>query len=117
MTRDIVLEARNLTKQVSSPEGPLTIVRDISLQVAAGETVAIVGASGAGKSTLLALLAGLDSPSSGAVSYTHLDVYKRQFEYGADYIVVGRPIRDASDPRAAAETIQQQIAAAVAPKP
>jgi orotidine-5'-phosphate decarboxylase len=39
------------------------------------------------------------------------------FEYGADYIVVGRPIRDASDPRAAAETIQQQIAAAVAPKP
>src|SRR5271163_2990301 len=67
MTRDIVLEARNLTKQVSSPEGPLTIVRDISLHVAARETVAIVGASGAGKSTLLALLAGLDSPSSGEV--------------------------------------------------
>jgi len=35
------------------------------------------------------------------------------FEYGADYIVVGRPIRDASDPRAAAEEIQRQIAAAV----
>jgi putative ABC transport system ATP-binding protein len=67
MTRDIVLEARNLTKQVSSPEGPLTIVRDISLRVAAGETIAIAGASGAGKSTLLALLAGLDSPSSGEV--------------------------------------------------
>jgi orotidine-5'-phosphate decarboxylase len=39
------------------------------------------------------------------------------FEYGADYIVVGRPIRDASDPQAAAEAIQQQIAAAVAPEP
>jgi putative ABC transport system ATP-binding protein len=67
MTRDIVLEARNLTRQVSSPEGPLTIVRDVSLRVAAGESIAIVGASGAGKSTLLALLAGLESPTSGEV--------------------------------------------------
>jgi len=67
MTRDIVLEARNVSRQVSSPEGPLTIVRDISLQVAAGESIAIVGPSGAGKSTLLALLAGLDLPTSGEV--------------------------------------------------
>jgi putative ABC transport system ATP-binding protein len=67
MTRDIVLEARNVSKQVSSPEGPLTIVRDISLSVAACESIAIVGASGAGKSTLLALLAGLDQPTSGEV--------------------------------------------------
>jgi putative ABC transport system ATP-binding protein len=67
MTRDIVLEARNLTKQVSSPEGPLTIVRDISVKIAARESIAIVGPSGAGKSTLLAMLAGLDSPTSGEV--------------------------------------------------
>jgi len=67
MTRDIVLEARDVSKQVSSPEGPLTIVRDISLQVAAGESIAIAGPSGAGKSTLLALLAGLDLPTSGEV--------------------------------------------------
>ena len=45
----------------------MTIVQDVSLEIAAGESVAIVGASGAGKSTLLALLAGLDSPTSGRI--------------------------------------------------
>jgi putative ABC transport system ATP-binding protein len=67
MTRDIVLEARKLSKQVSSPEGPLTIVHEVSLVVYARESIAIVGPSGAGKSTLLALLAGLDQPTSGEV--------------------------------------------------
>src|SRR5581483_5725785 len=56
-----------LSKQVSSPEGVLTIVREVSFEIAAGESIAVVGASGAGKSTLLALLAGLDTPSSGEV--------------------------------------------------
>jgi len=67
MARDIVLEARSLSKQVSSPEGLLTIVRDVSFTLLRGESIAIVGPSGAGKSTLLALLAGLDLPSSGDV--------------------------------------------------
>src|SRR6476661_680902 len=62
-----VLKAESLTKKVTSPEGMLTIVDDVSLDISAGESVAIVGASGAGKSTLLALLAGLDVPTSGRV--------------------------------------------------
>jgi putative ABC transport system ATP-binding protein len=65
--REPVLKAQSLTKKVSSPEGTLTILAEVDLQIAAGETVAIVGASGAGKSTLLALLAGLDEPSAGQV--------------------------------------------------
>lgn len=64
-TPSIVLKTEALSKQVSSPDGTLTILDGVSFEVFAGETVAIIGASGAGKSTLLALLAGLDEPSSG----------------------------------------------------
>ena len=62
-----MLQAQGLSKQVSSPEGTLTILADVSFGIRAGETVAVVGPSGAGKSTLLALLAGLDLPTSGHV--------------------------------------------------
>lgn len=62
-----VLRAHKLVKEVSSPEGSLTILSDVSFGISAGESVAVVGPSGAGKSTLLALLAGLDLPTSGHV--------------------------------------------------
>lgn len=66
-TGTLALEALHLSKIVSSPEGMLTILDDLSMQVAHGERLAIVGASGAGKSTLLGILAGLDLPTSGQV--------------------------------------------------
>jgi putative ABC transport system ATP-binding protein len=64
---DTVLAAEGVGKQVSSPEGTLAILADVSFAIGRGETVAVVGASGAGKSTLLALLAGLDAPTYGKV--------------------------------------------------
>jgi len=73
-----VLAARNVSKQVSSPEGSLTILSNVSFAIDKGDSVAVVGASGAGKSTLLALLAGLDLPTEGeiwldGVNLTNLD--------------------------------------------
>lgn len=62
-------------KSVRDASGELAILRDIHLQLDAGQTGAIVGASGSGKSTLLGLLAGLDVPSAGQVHLAGRDVF------------------------------------------
>lgn len=62
-----MIKIEHLTKRVTTSEGELVILKDVSLEVAAGQTVAIIGASGSGKSTLLGLMAGLDVASSGEV--------------------------------------------------
>jgi putative ABC transport system ATP-binding protein len=67
LQRPDFLRTSALGKQVPSPEGQLTILDDINLSVARGESLAIVGASGSGKSTLLGLMAGLDTASHGKV--------------------------------------------------
>jgi putative ABC transport system ATP-binding protein len=71
MSSQSIVEATPLAN--GAPE--LVILKDISLKVMPGEAVAIVGASGSGKSTLLGLLAGLDTPSSGAVRLDGTDLF------------------------------------------
>jgi putative ABC transport system ATP-binding protein len=61
------ISVTGLSKQVPTREGVLTLLDDISFQVEAGMSVAILGASGSGKTTLLGLLAGLDLPTEGSV--------------------------------------------------
>jgi putative ABC transport system ATP-binding protein len=69
------VRAAGLTKQVSTGSVTLTILDDVSLDVAPGEALAIVGASGSGKTTLLALLAGLDMPTRGEVFIDGVDLF------------------------------------------
>jgi len=72
---DVMVRAAQLTKQVTTGDSALTILRDVSFSIAAGEAVAVVGASGSGKSTLLGLLAGLDTPTSGSVQVDGQDLF------------------------------------------
>ncbi len=62
-----LLEVSNIAKQVSGPEGELTLLKSIDFTLFAGESLAITGPSGSGKTTLLGLLAGLDIPTSGEI--------------------------------------------------
>jgi putative ABC transport system ATP-binding protein len=62
-----MIELREVSKTVMSGNEPLTILHPLSLRVAQGEFLSIVGPSGSGKSTMLGLIAGLDAPSSGDV--------------------------------------------------
>jgi len=71
-----MISLRDVSKTVVSGTEPLTILHPLTLDVARGEFVAIVGPSGSGKSTLLGLIAGLDAPSSGDVLIDGVNITK-----------------------------------------
>ena len=73
---DVVIGCRDLQRRFGSGETAVDALRSVSLEVASGELVAIMGPSGSGKSTLMHLLAGLDRPSGGAVSIAGVDPAK-----------------------------------------
>ena len=62
-----VLEASGLTKSFKDGERQVDVLNDLQLQLAHGQSMAIIGSSGSGKSTLLQLLAGLEQPDAGEV--------------------------------------------------
>jgi len=62
------LRVENVSKEYATPAGPLRIISGVSLSLARGSAVSIMGPSGSGKSTLLYMLGALEPPSSGAIS-------------------------------------------------
>ena len=75
-----ILGIEHLTKVYGTGPAAVRALDDVSLSIAAGEFVAIVGSSGSGKSTLMHLMGGVDRPTSGAVRMNGEDVYKRSDE-------------------------------------
>ena len=71
-----LLQLENVFREFPSTEGgePLPVLRGLSLEVARGESVAVVGPSGCGKSTLLNLIGTLDQPSGGSITFDHRDL-------------------------------------------
>jgi lipoprotein-releasing system ATP-binding protein len=63
-----VLKVENISKEYPTPRGPLPIVSDVSLTLARGDAVSIMGPSGSGKSTLLYMIGALEPPTSGSIT-------------------------------------------------
>ena len=71
---DVVVAAHDLTRRYGQGDTAVDALRGVSLDVRAGELVAVMGPSGSGKSTLMHILAGLDTPSSGTVEIAGTEI-------------------------------------------
>lgn len=69
-----MIALRQVSKVVDSGGHPLTILHPLTLDIAAGRSVSIIGPSGSGKSTLLGLIAGLDAPTTGQIFIDGVDI-------------------------------------------
>ena len=71
-----ILHIEPLKKKFSTLDGEITALNDVSLDIRAGDFVAIVGKSGSGKTTLLNMIGGLDVPDSGSIIFDGVDIVK-----------------------------------------
>ena len=71
-----MLELSNITKTYPSPRGDLTVLAGVSLSLAAGDAVSIMGPSGSGKSTLLYIMGALETPTSGTVQLDEVNPFE-----------------------------------------
>jgi putative ABC transport system ATP-binding protein len=71
-----LIELQGVSKSFSQGDKTIQVLKNISLQIQPGETLAVVGPSGSGKSTLLSLIAGLDAPDSGDVKVLNQSLLK-----------------------------------------
>jgi len=70
-----MIQISNLSKSYQSGGAVTNIFKDLSLEIEAGQNIAIIGPSGSGKSTLLSIIAGLDTPTSGTVTYDNVNIH------------------------------------------
>jgi putative ABC transport system ATP-binding protein len=80
MSSNTILSVEHLSKLFKSGEQTLTVLRDVSFDVEAGSTCAIVGPSGSGKTTLIAICAGLERPSEGTVTFNGVPLHRSREE-------------------------------------
>lgn len=80
-----MIELKDVTKTYNGNSVPVHALRDVNLQVAEGEFVAVMGPSGSGKSTMLTLLGAMNPPSQGQVLVDDIDVYSLGLEKQADF--------------------------------
>lgn len=80
-----MIEFQNVSKTYNSEDAPVHALANVSLTIAEGEFVALMGPSGSGKSTLLTVLGAMNSPSAGRVLVDGIDVYGLSHEQQADF--------------------------------
>jgi len=74
MSPEVIVDAQGVSRVFEMPAGPVTAVRDVSLQIKPGDHLAVRGPSGCGKSTLLHMLGCVDAPTSGTLRFDGHDV-------------------------------------------